>query len=96
MGYKNYIVARLLECDPCYGRSLLLVQIVLISVMIMTMMFHVIILLVLLYATILSYIACYCVLNLFFDISHALFHYINLAGPFSLFFFFTSFQVQVK
>ena len=70
---------------PCYGRSLLLVQIVLILIMIMTMMFHVTILPLLLYATILPYITCYCLLSLYHDISHALFHCIMLAGVVVLF-----------
>ena len=81
---------------PCYGRSLLFRQIMLISVIILSMIFYVIILPILFYATILPYVACYYFPSLCYDISHALFHCIMLDGSCGLFFFFTPFQVHVK
>jgi len=64
---------------------------VLISVVILSMIFYVISLPVLFYATILPYIACYCFPSLCYDISHALFYCIILAGPCGSFFLFPSF-----
>ena len=54
------------------------------------------ILLVVLYVKVLSCITSYCLLSLYYDISHASFHCVILAEPCNLFFLFASFQVQVK